>query len=48
MPSRKPKTKAAGIEEKRWTLEMVVEMNDAYWKAKDDAAFLAAFETAGL
>lgn len=38
----------AGIEEKRWTLLDVVEMTDAYFKAKEDAAFLAAFEKAGL
>ncbi len=39
---------AAGVEDKRWTLADVVEMTERYWKAKDDAAFLAAFEQAGL
>jgi hypothetical protein len=28
---------AAGIEEKRWTLETVVEMTEAYWKPKFEA-----------
>ena len=29
---------AAGIEEKPWTMEMVVEMTEAYWKPKQEAA----------
>ncbi|MFO1485727.1 MAG: hypothetical protein U1F71_20365 [Verrucomicrobiaceae bacterium] len=32
-----------GIVDRRWTLEDVVDMTDRYFKAKDDAAFEAAF-----
>jgi len=39
---------AAGVELKRWTLEDVVAMTGDYWKSKEDAAFLAAFEAAGI
>ena len=39
---------AAGIEEKRWTLLDVVVMTDAYFKEKEDAAFITALEKAGL
>lgn len=34
---------AAGVEQERWTLEQVVEMTDTYFRAKEDAAFEAAF-----
>lgn len=34
---------AAGVEEKRWTMADVVSMTERYMKAKDDAAFEAAF-----
>jgi hypothetical protein len=30
-------TVAAGVEESRWTLEMVVEMAEAYWKPRHEA-----------
>ena len=46
--SNQTPAQVAGIETDRWTLERVVEMTDAYWKAKEDAAFIAAFEEAGL
>lgn len=39
---------AAGVEESRWTLEMVVDMVDAYMRRKEDAAFETAFAEAGL
>lgn len=39
---------AAGIEEKRWGLEDVVELTARYMKAKEDAAFEKAFALAGL
>lgn len=34
---------AAGVEFERWTLERVVEMTAAYWRAKEDAEFEKAF-----
>lgn len=34
-----------GIVDRRWTLEDVVDMTDRYFKAKEDAAFMAAFES---
>lgn len=34
-----------GIVDRRWTLEDVVDMTDRYFKAKEDAAFIAAFES---
>jgi IS1 family transposase len=39
---------AAGIEYVRWTLEDVVRETARYHKAKEDAAFLKAFDKAGL
>lgn len=39
---------AAGIEEKRWGLEDVVELADRHAKKKEDAAFEKAFDLAGL
>lgn len=35
---------ALGIVERRWTLEDVIAMADAYWNAKEEKAFEAAFE----
>lgn len=34
---------AAGVEEKPWGLERVVEMTEAYLRGKEDAKFEAAF-----
>lgn len=39
---------AAGIEENRWTMDDIVAETDRYMVAKQDAAFLAAFEAAGV
>lgn len=39
---------AAGVEESRWTLEMVVEMTASYQRRKEEAAFEVAFTQAGL
>jgi IS1 family transposase len=38
---------AAGVEEERWTLERVIEMTDAYFAKKEEAAFERAFARAG-
>ena len=38
-------TVAAGVELKRWGLEDVVEMKDAYLRRKEDAKFEAAFKS---
>ena len=38
----------AGIEEKRWGLEDVVALTERFMRAKEEAAFTAAFEKAGL
>src|ERR1700730_13462514 len=37
-------TVAAGLEEKPWILEQVIEMTAQYFRAKEDARFEAAFE----
>jgi len=39
---------AAGVEEKPWTLEQVVEMTAAYMRRKEDAEFEKAFAAAGI
>jgi IS1 family transposase len=39
---------AAGVALNRWILEDVVEMTEAYFRRKEDAAFEVAFEKAGL
>ena len=35
---------AAGLEEKRWSLEQVVEMTSEYMRRKEEAVFEAAFD----
>jgi IS1 family transposase len=37
---------AAGVEDRRWTMDDVVTMTEAYWTAKEEAAFEAAFAEA--
>lgn len=39
---------AAGVEEKPWTLEQVVEMTADYMRRKEDAEFEKAFAAAGI
>jgi hypothetical protein len=39
---------AAGLEEKPWGLIRVVEMTDAFMRAREDAGFEAAFAKAGI
>ena len=39
---------AAGLEEKPWSLERVIEMTTEYLRRKEDAVFKAAFAETGL
>lgn len=39
---------AAGIEDHRWTIQEVVEETEKHVRAKEESAFLTAFESAGL
>ena len=39
---------AAGVEDRRWTLEDVVALTERYMKEKEERTFVAAFEAAGI
>jgi hypothetical protein len=41
VPERDPNTVAAGLEEKPWSLEQVVEMTEAYCRSKKEEVTLA-------